>query len=190
MDIHNDKADDIVQHQEPETNVKQFIDEHDDSEDVPETQVEKSTSSYPTAIPATTQKIVILPDLVQTNLRVIKQVWAVMGKGEKSFTPFISKSQKKKKKQLAWSAGQPYNTRSTGMIVLYYFILTTFRASDTATKFDAESLFNIAADILKRSTHVVENVVGNQGSVELDNTHPPAASFISPLCTLKQINAE
>ncbi|PNX62783.1 sieve element occlusion protein, partial [Trifolium pratense] len=27
------------------------------------------------------------------------------------------------------------------------------------TKFDAESLFNIAADILKRSTHVVENVV-------------------------------
>ncbi|XP_045808113.1 protein SIEVE ELEMENT OCCLUSION B-like [Trifolium pratense] len=58
------------------------------------------------------------------------------------------------------------------------------------TKFDAESLFNIAADILKRSTHVVENVVqGRHVKQELYNTHPPA-SFTSPLCTLKQINSE
>ncbi|CAJ2628068.1 unnamed protein product [Trifolium pratense] len=50
------------------------------------------------------------------------------------------------------------------------------------TKFDAESLFNIAAEILKGK--------GNQGSLELYNAYPPAASFTSPLCILKQINAE
>ncbi|MCI57000.1 hypothetical protein A2U01_0078251, partial [Trifolium medium] len=71
------------------------------------------------AIPDTTQKVVILPDeefdeVVQADLRIIKQAWAAMANGEKPFTPVISKSQKKKIKQLALSVGQPYNTRSRG----------------------------------------------------------------------------
>ncbi|MCI26340.1 hypothetical protein A2U01_0047535, partial [Trifolium medium] len=71
------------------------------------------------AIHDTTQKIVILPDdefdeVVRADLQVIKQAWAAMEKGEKPFTPVISKSQKKKIKQLARSVGQPYNTRSRG----------------------------------------------------------------------------
>ncbi|PNX87240.1 hypothetical protein L195_g043326 [Trifolium pratense] len=102
---------DTVQHQEPETDNKRFNDEH--------TQVEQSISNYPTAIPETTQNLVILPDeefdeVVQTDLGVIKQAWAAMEKREKPFTPFISKSQKKKKKQLSRSVGQPYNTCSRG----------------------------------------------------------------------------
>jgi hypothetical protein len=61
-------------------------------------------------IPDTMQKLVILPDeefdeVVQVELQVIKQVWAAMEKGEKSFTHVISKSQKKKIKQLAQSVG-------------------------------------------------------------------------------------
>lgn len=68
-------------------------------------------------------------------------------------------------------------------------IYSTHVHSDT--KFDVESLFNIAANILRRSTYIVENVVqGNQGGLEpLDNTHPPA-SFTPPLCILKKINSE
>jgi hypothetical protein len=70
-------------------------------------------------IPGTMQNIRILPDdefdeVVQADLQVIKQAWAAMEKGEKPFTPVISKSQKKKIKQLARSVGQPYNTRSKG----------------------------------------------------------------------------
>jgi hypothetical protein len=60
--------------------------------------------------------IVILPDedfdeVVQADLQVLKQVWAAMEKGEKPFTPFISKSQKMKRQSVR-SVGQPYNTRS------------------------------------------------------------------------------
>ncbi|WJX12410.1 hypothetical protein P8452_02917 [Trifolium repens] len=67
-------------------------------------------------------------------------------------------------------------------------IYSTHVHSDT--KFDVESLFNIAGNILMRSTHVVDNVVqGHQGGLEQDSTYPPA-SFTSPLCTLKQINSE
>jgi hypothetical protein len=70
-------------------------------------------------IPGTMQNIMILPDdefdeAVQADLQVIKQAWAAMEKGEKSFTPVISKSQKKKIKQLARSVGQSCNTRSKG----------------------------------------------------------------------------
>ncbi|CAK8572056.1 unnamed protein product [Lathyrus sativus] len=59
-------------------------------------------------------------------------------------------------------------------------------------KFDAETLFNIARNILTCSTNVVDNVVvhGNQTIVEqLDNINTPAC-FTSPLCILKQINSE
>ncbi|PNY01030.1 putative NBS resistance protein, partial [Trifolium pratense] len=61
------------------------------------------------AIPDTTQKIVILPDeefdeVVQADLRLIKQVWAAAANREK-FTPVISKSKAKKIKQLARSVG-------------------------------------------------------------------------------------
>jgi hypothetical protein len=70
-------------------------------------------------IPGTMQNIMILPDdefdeAVQADLQVIKQAWAAMEKGEKSFTPVISKSQKKKIKQLARSVGQSCNTHSKG----------------------------------------------------------------------------
>ncbi|MCH99308.1 sieve element occlusion protein [Trifolium medium] len=71
-------------------------------------------------------------------------------------------------------------------------IYSTHVHSDTATKFDVESLFNIAGNILVRSTHVVDNIVqGHQGVglEQLDNINPPAG-FTSPLCTLKQINCE
>jgi hypothetical protein len=68
------------------------------------------------AIPNTTQNVVILPneefdETVQADLHIIKQVSDAMEKGEKSFTPVISKSQKKKIKQLVRRVGQPYNTR-------------------------------------------------------------------------------
>jgi hypothetical protein len=58
----------------------------------------------------TTQNIVILSDdefgeVVQADLQVIKQAWAVMEKGDKPFILVISKSQKKKIKQLARSVG-------------------------------------------------------------------------------------
>ncbi|AES61017.1 putative sieve element occlusion [Medicago truncatula] len=70
-------------------------------------------------------------------------------------------------------------------------IYSTHVHSDT--KFDAEYLFNIAGNILTRSTHVVDNFVQGheqQTSLEqLDNINPPA-SFTSPLCTLKKINSE
>ncbi|XP_045796104.1 uncharacterized protein LOC123890519 [Trifolium pratense] len=71
------------------------------------------------AIPDTTQRVVILPDeeydeVVQEDLRIIKQAWAAMANREKPFTPVVSQRQKKKIKQLAWSVGQPYNTRSRG----------------------------------------------------------------------------
>jgi hypothetical protein len=69
--------------------------------------------------PGTMQNIMILPDdefdeVVQADLQVIKQAWVTMEKGEKPFTPIISKSQKKKIKQLARSVGQSYNTLSKG----------------------------------------------------------------------------
>ncbi|MCI32212.1 hypothetical protein A2U01_0053424, partial [Trifolium medium] len=58
-------------------------------------------------------------DVVQKELQVVKKLWADMaeakqGKQEESFTPFVSKSQKKKNKNLARSAGQPYHTCSKG----------------------------------------------------------------------------
>jgi hypothetical protein len=70
-------------------------------------------------IPDTTQQMMILPDedfddVVRADLKLIKQVWAEMATGEKSFTPVVSKSQRKKIKQLARNRGQPYNTRSMG----------------------------------------------------------------------------
>ncbi|GAU35422.1 hypothetical protein TSUD_375120 [Trifolium subterraneum] len=141
-DIHNDKVDNTIQHQESETDNKHYNDEHgkengctvsvrqqekvsvcsnwsDDSAGVPETQVEKSASNYPIDMPESTQNIVILPDedldeVVQADLRVIKQAWAAMEKGEKPFTPVISQSSKKKIIQLARSVGKSNNTRFRG----------------------------------------------------------------------------
>ncbi|MCI09662.1 hypothetical protein A2U01_0030749 [Trifolium medium] len=50
-------------------------------------------------------------DVVQKDLQVVKKLWADMaeakqGQQEESFTPFVSKSQKKKNKNLARSACQ------------------------------------------------------------------------------------
>ncbi|XP_058781468.1 protein SIEVE ELEMENT OCCLUSION B-like [Vicia villosa] len=70
-------------------------------------------------------------------------------------------------------------------------ICSTHVYSDT--KFDAESLFKIARNILTCSTNVVDNVVhGNQASEEqfFDNNIMTPASFKSPLCILKKINSE
>ncbi|KAJ1409428.1 Sieve element occlusion, N-terminal [Sesbania bispinosa] len=68
-------------------------------------------------------------------------------------------------------------------------IYSTHVHSDT--KFDVDSLYTLVDNILKHSTHIVDNIVqGNHGSMEqIDNRTPPA-SFTSPLCTLKQINSE
>ncbi|KAK2381076.1 hypothetical protein QL285_068716 [Trifolium repens] len=70
-------------------------------------------------IPDTTQQMMILPgeefdEVVRADLQLIKQVWANMEKGEKPFTPVVSKSQRKKIKQLARSRGPPYTTHSMG----------------------------------------------------------------------------
>ncbi|MCI23205.1 hypothetical protein A2U01_0044383, partial [Trifolium medium] len=79
---------------------------------------QKEVAEEGRAIPETTQKVMILPDedfdeVVRADLQLIK-LWADMEKGEKPFTPVISKSQGKKNKQLTRSGGQPYNTRSRG----------------------------------------------------------------------------
>jgi hypothetical protein len=63
--------------------------------------------------------MMILPDedideVVRADLQLIKQAWADMKTGEKASTPVISKSQRKKIKQLARNRGQSYNTRSMG----------------------------------------------------------------------------
>jgi hypothetical protein len=50
---------------------------------------------------------------VQKDLQVAKQLWADMA-DENPFKPVVSKSQRKRIKQLARSAGQPYNTRAQG----------------------------------------------------------------------------
>jgi hypothetical protein len=65
-------------------------------------------TDYDLAILETTQNVVILPDedfdeVVRADLQLIKQVWAAMEKGEKSFALVISKSQRKKNKQLTRS---------------------------------------------------------------------------------------
>jgi hypothetical protein len=68
----------------------------------------------------TTQQMMILSDedfddVVKADLKLIKQAWADMATGEKSFTPVVSKSQRKKIKQLARNCRQPYNTGSMGV---------------------------------------------------------------------------
>ncbi|KAI9123089.1 hypothetical protein K1719_005978 [Acacia pycnantha] len=68
-------------------------------------------------------------------------------------------------------------------------IYTTHVHSDT--KFDVAPLFSLVENILKRSTHIVDNVVqGHTGSPEHVDDKIPPASFFSPLCTLKQISSE
>jgi hypothetical protein len=52
--------------------------------------------------------------IVQKDLQVVKQIWADMAENEKPFTPFVSKSQRKRNNQKVRSAGQPYQTRSKG----------------------------------------------------------------------------
>ncbi|MCI82296.1 hypothetical protein A2U01_0103570, partial [Trifolium medium] len=56
--------------------------------------------------------MMILPDedfdeVVRADLQLIKQAWTNMKKGEKPFTPVLSKSQKKKNKHLARNGEQP-----------------------------------------------------------------------------------
>ncbi|XP_028804339.1 protein SIEVE ELEMENT OCCLUSION B [Neltuma alba] len=68
-------------------------------------------------------------------------------------------------------------------------IYTTHVHSDA--KFDVAPLFDLVDNILKRSTHIVDNVVqGHTGSPEHIDDKIPHASFFSPLCTIKQISSE
>jgi hypothetical protein len=85
----------------------------------PATHVRHDTDSG-RPIPDTTQQMMILldenfDDVVRAYLKLIKQAWADMATGEKSFTPVVSKSQRKKIKQLARNCRQPYNTGSMGV---------------------------------------------------------------------------
>ncbi|XP_020222268.1 protein SIEVE ELEMENT OCCLUSION B [Cajanus cajan] len=66
-------------------------------------------------------------------------------------------------------------------------IYSTHVHSDT--KFDVASLFILVENTLRRSTHIVDNVVqGSHASLEhIDDKIP---QFNSPLCTLKQISSE
>ncbi|KAI4345743.1 hypothetical protein L6164_012842 [Bauhinia variegata] len=70
-------------------------------------------------------------------------------------------------------------------------IYTTHVHDHAETKFDVDSLFTLVENILKRSTHIVDNVVqGSQASLEHLDDKIAQASFTSPLCTLKQISSE
>ncbi|KAI4317946.1 hypothetical protein L6164_025767 [Bauhinia variegata] len=70
-------------------------------------------------------------------------------------------------------------------------IYTTHVHDHTDTKFDVDSLFILVENILKRSTHIVDNVVqGSQTSLEQLDDKIVQASFTSPLCALKQISSE
>ncbi|KAF7837532.1 protein SIEVE ELEMENT OCCLUSION B-like [Senna tora] len=61
----------------------------------------------------------------------------------------------------------------------------------TDTKFDVDSLFTLVDNTLRRSTHIVDNVVqGSQQSSEQVDDKIPQLNFSSPLCTLRQISAE
>ncbi|KHN13158.1 protein SIEVE ELEMENT OCCLUSION B-like [Glycine soja] len=66
-------------------------------------------------------------------------------------------------------------------------IYSTHVHSDT--KFDVDSLFTLVENTLRRSTHIVDNLVqGSHASLEhIDDKIP---QFNSPLCTLKQISFE
>ncbi|XP_027367350.1 protein SIEVE ELEMENT OCCLUSION B-like [Abrus precatorius] len=58
------------------------------------------------------------------------------------------------------------------------------------TKFDVDSLFILVENTLRRSTHIVDNVVqGSNVSLEQVDDNIPN-NFNSPLCTLKQISFE
>ncbi|KAI4345747.1 hypothetical protein L6164_012845 [Bauhinia variegata] len=70
-------------------------------------------------------------------------------------------------------------------------ICATHVHDHSAPMFDLDSLFAIVEDILKCSTHIVDNVShGIHGSPEHISHKIPQASFFSPLCTLKQISHE
>jgi hypothetical protein len=76
---------------------------------IPTTHVKLSIDSD-RPIPNTTQHMMILPDedfdeVVRADLQLIKQAWVDIKTGEKPFTPVISKSQRKKIKQLARNRG-------------------------------------------------------------------------------------
>ncbi|XP_059445091.1 protein SIEVE ELEMENT OCCLUSION B-like [Corylus avellana] len=58
-------------------------------------------------------------------------------------------------------------------------------------KFDADFLFIVAENILKRATQIVDNIV--LGTVEVQENleeKAPKATFSAPLCTLKQLSYE
>ncbi|XP_014511867.1 protein SIEVE ELEMENT OCCLUSION B [Vigna radiata var. radiata] len=66
-------------------------------------------------------------------------------------------------------------------------IYSTHVHSDT--KFDVDSLLTLVENTLRRSTHIVDNVVqGSHASLETIDDKIP--QFKSPLCTLKQIASE
>ncbi|KAK2357831.1 hypothetical protein QL285_095068 [Trifolium repens] len=114
---HEEKETDDNSSNVPDTQLT-FV-KQDDAVEVGKVSVPNDFDAPAFVLPGTMQNIMILPDdefdeAVQADLQVIKQAWAAMEKGEKSFTPVISKSQKKKIKQLARSVGQSCNTRSKG----------------------------------------------------------------------------
>jgi hypothetical protein len=64
-----------------------------------------------------------------------------------------------RRKQIVVSEINDYNPLTMSDEHILEEIYSTHVHSDTVTKFDAESLFNIAAVILRRSTYVAENFV-------------------------------
>jgi hypothetical protein len=52
-------------------------------------------------------------DTARQDIALVQHAWANMA--EQPFTPYVSKSQRKRNNQAARSAGQPYHTRSKGV---------------------------------------------------------------------------
>ncbi|KAI4317947.1 hypothetical protein L6164_025768 [Bauhinia variegata] len=71
-------------------------------------------------------------------------------------------------------------------------IYSTHVHDHTDTKLDVNSLFTLVENILKRSTHIVDNVVqgGSHASLEQFDNKIVQTSFTSPLCLLKKISSE
>nr|KYP60820.1 hypothetical protein KK1_023234 [Cajanus cajan] len=96
-------------------------------------------------------------------------------------------STKSSLKSLLHSAENEHNPLTMSDEQILEQIYSTHVHSDT--KFDVDSLFTLVENTLRRSTHIVDNVVqGSHASLEhIDDKIP---QFNSPLCTLKQISHE
>ncbi|TKY51872.1 SIEVE ELEMENT OCCLUSION B protein [Spatholobus suberectus] len=99
----------------------------------------------------------------------------------------VLKSTKSTLKSLLQTAENEHNPLTMSDEQILEQIYSTHVHSDT--KFDVDSLFTLVENTLRRSTHIVDNVVqGSHASLEhIDDKIP---QFNSPLCTLKQISSE